>query len=234
MKNKIINVIKSFAPTVIVVLLIFGIFWFKGIDVLALLFDTEDAKTSHIPDEVVKGKILSSYEDTEDSKVVTVVEIESALRQIGEVTTVAYSYSGSTGQSEPGKALGMEFDFVSNNIMVSYSGTIRAGYVIGDINCEVDNDNHVITVKLPEPQVFSNEINVQNVCWDDNVFNRVDPDIASQLTAEARNSELDEAIDSGLYSAAGESAEKIIRQVLAKLCDYEVVFESEQTYGTHA
>ena len=201
----------------------------KPLDLMSYLGLTDKSTPIDVmADEVIEGKIVKSYADPEECSVVTIVEIESAMQQVGEITTVAYDYSGIAVESDCAEFIVWEVGFTRNRIEVEYEGTIRAGYVIDDIHFELDQENKTITVTLPEVQVFSNEITDQEIEWDDNFFNHIDPDIAADLIDEAKEEELDEAIDNGLYQDAEANAQETIRGVITNLCDYEVVFDNNQ------
>ena len=222
------GLVKLVVPVVVSVVLIAGVLWTNGYNLIDLMTGKSSGRRARIPNEVLSGEVLASYEEDDKGRRVTIVEIESAMRQIGEVTTVSYSYSGIESASDCADLFGHNFEVTRNRLEVDYSGTIRAGYSIGDIRCDVDNDNQVIIVTLPKPEVFSNDIIPGDVRWDDNVFNRVEADVASQLINEARAKQLDKAIDNGLFRDANASAQDIIRDVLSDLCDYDVVFEGGQ------
>ena len=218
------------ANTVSMVLVGAGLWGVYGFDFLAPQEIPDKASAIDvIPDKVIEGEIIDSYADEEECNVVTIVEIESAMKQVGEITTVAYKYSGVVVESDCSKFMEWEVGFTRNSIEVDYEGTIRAGYVIEDINFEVNQENKTIMVTLPEVQVFSNVITNQDVQWEDNFFNHIDPDIATDLLEKARKEELDEAVENGLYLQAENNARLTIIGVISELCDYKVTFASNQS-----
>ena len=226
MKQKLFNglmVFTSLINTIVIVALFLGV---NGVNALELFKHEDETKTKGraiIPTEIT-GQILSSYSDTEECRVVTIVEVESAMSQIGEITTVSYDYSGVSYESDCSKFFQWEVGLTRNSIEVEYEGTIRAGYVIEDIQVSVDNENEIITLTLPDVQIFSNEITDEDIDWDNNFFNHIDPDAATDLIEEAREDELEEAIENGLYTEAEENAKMVITNILSEVCDYEIVF----------
>lgn len=225
-KNKNNNFFGGFVCGLNMVLLVLILAGMYGVDVFSAFAKAPRVGKSieNIQDCIDGGKIISAYSEPEEATVVTIVEIESAMSQIGEITTVQYEYSGEAYSSDCNKLFNWEIGFTENSIEVFYEGVIRAGYVIEDIEVSVDQDSRTILITLPEAQVFSNEIITQDVEWDDNIFNRIDPDVASDLVEEAREEELEEAIDNGLYDDAEANAKSVIENVLAEFSDYQVVF----------
>ncbi len=202
----------------------------NGINVLsAFVHDSQSREAiTVIPDSVVDGKIIEAYSVPEEASVVTVVEVKSAMSQIGEITTIAYEYSGEAYERDCNTLFGWEVGFTENSIDVSYKGTIRAGYVIKDIKVDIDQETKTIYITLPEAKVFSNEITAQDIEWKNNVFNHIDPDVASDLLDEAKEEEQEEALSNGLFDEADSNARTVITDVLSVFDGYKVEFISSK------
>lgn len=195
--------------------------------------NNESGNLDILIDKAVDGTILKSYYAPEEGSTVTMVEIESAMSRIGELTTVSYEYSGVTFASGYSQIIDWDVPFTRNMLAVEYDGTIRAGYAVSDIEFVVDDESQTITVTLPEMEVFSHEITAREVEWEDNILNHISPDAVTNILDEARDEELEAAFDAGLAQEAEDSAETIILDVLSKLCDYEVefVFDKDISVG---
>lgn len=179
-------------------------------------------------DKAVDGTILKSYYAPEEGSTVTMVEIESAMSMIGELATVSYEYNGVTFVSDYAQLVDWNVPLTRNMLAVEYEGAIRAGYTVSDVEFVIDDEAQTITVVLPAMEVFSNEISAQEVEWEDNILNHISPDAVTNILDEAREEELDAAYEAGLVQDAEDSAEAVITDVLSKLFDYEVLFESNQ------
>ena len=206
-----------------------------GVDILnmipALDFlrgGNENNSVNMLFDNEISGKVLRSYADPEEGSVVTEYEIEAALSQIGELTTAEYNYVGITGKTDPRRAFGFDIPLTDNRVEVAYEGTIRAGYAIDDINREIDNENRIITITLPAVTVFSHEIEDTDVAYENNILNPIPADEVVDLLEDAKEDELEEAIDAGLYEQAEESARARITDAISSICDYEIVIETTQ------
>lgn len=183
--------------------------------------------TMFLPDEV-EGKIIGSRTIPEEGSIVTTVEIDSAISQIGEIATVSYSYSGIAYKTDSRRAFDQNVPLTEYTVEVAYEGVIRAGYVMSDIDYHIDDENRIITFRLPEAQVFSNEITDYDDICDDNIFNRIPPELITDLIMDSKEDELEEAIENGLFLEASESAQSAIREVVTGLCDYEVEFSANE------
>ena len=231
MKNSRINGLLATATIInSAVILAIGsaVCGFKPADLVSLFSAgmNESGDLDILIDKAVDGTVLKSYYGSEEGSTVTMVEIESAIARIGELTTVSYNYSGVTFASDCNRIIDWDVPFTRNMLAVEYEGSIRAGYTVSDIEIVVDDESQIITVTLPELEVFSNEIATQDVEWEDNLLNHISPDAVTDILDEARDEELEAAFGAGIEQEAQDSAEAIILDVLSKLCDYEVVFEN--------
>lgn len=173
----------------------------------------------------VFGKIFGDdTKQEEDMDYVSIAEVEARLLEIGEVSTALYEYEGVITESDCDELFDYDLPWTRYFVELEYEGEIRAGYEIKDIGVTVDDDEMIIYIELPEPEVFSNEITDRDLEWSDGLFNEVDPDIEIELTEEVKEEELEAAIDAGLFETAETSVQNTIRGMLAIYTDYEVVF----------
>ena len=233
MKNTRINgllAILALVNSVAIVMIGSASYGLNNSDALSFLSvgNNESGNLDILIDKAVDGTILKSYYAPEEGSTVTMVEIESVMARIGELTTVSYDYSGVTFMSDYSQIIDWDVPFTRNMLAVEYAGTIRAGYTVSDIEFVVDDEAQIITVTLPEMEVFSHEIAAQDIEWEDNILNHISPDAVTDILDEAKGEELEAAFDAGLAQEAEDSAEAIILDVLSKLCDYEVVFWEAQ------
>ncbi len=154
---------------------------------------------------------------------VTNTVIRRKLNSIGELATYEYTYEGYITR-EADKQWVILNNLTKSTVEIDYEGTIKAGISVGDIDINVDDDDMVIYLTMPRPTIISNEIEItnyeENVAW----FGSVEGNTASNLTNSAKEEELEEAIDQGLYRNASENAEQIISDLLSVYDEYELVF----------
>ena len=216
---------------IVIAVLGLAVYCVKSTGILSVLglCQGDTSSLSILLDRATEGTIISSYSDESEGRVVTTVEIESAMSQIGELATVSYDYSGVTLSSDSRQIVDWDVPLTRNMVAVEYEGMIRAGYTVSDIEFSVNNETRTITVSLPEIEVFSNEITSENVEWEDNILNHIDPDTVTNLMEEAREEELEAAFESGMLLEAESNAQVIVTDVLSKLCDYNIEFVSNRT-----
>ena len=159
----------------------------------------------------------------------TIITVESALSEIGELTTSRWDYKDEV-EFENTRQLFKKFNvpFTTNSVEIEYSGVIKAGYQLDDLDITVNNVNQKIYVDIPDPQVLDNYIadeSIKIIKEKNNIFNPVNQEyVMSQLTSE-KNRQLEKAIEEGLYPKAREEAEEQIERKLAGL-EYKVVFRN--------
>ena len=149
----------------------------------------------------VFGKMFGDdTKQEEDMDYVSIEEVEARLFEIGELSTALYDYEGVITESDCDELFDYDLPWTRYFVELEYEGEIRAGYEIKDIDVTVDDDEMIIYIELPEPEVFSNEITDRDLEWSDGLFNEVDPDIEIELTEEVKEEEL-EAAYRGLITA---------------------------------
>lgn len=158
---------------------------------------------------------------------ITVVTVERRLSAIGELATYAMQYSGYTEEESSRRVLGLKIPGTRHTVKIAYSGMIKAGYEIADIDVAVDAAAGAIRIRLPEVKVVSNAIDEDSLQYveKNNIFNPIKGDAAAQYLDDIRKKELDKAVEMGLYDKAEENAKVIIAEKLADYRGWTVTFE---------
>lgn len=221
--NKI-NTVWKIAVTVLLAMIVFGNgFSFRSI--LSMVGLSGNPSTvDMVAGKIDGGKILSSYSNPNTCTTTTIVEVEAAMSELGELITVSYDYEGIALESDCRRFLKWSIGFTRNSVEIDYEGCVKAGYDISEIKFEVDTENNVIRVTLSRPEIFSNEITATDVISEDNIFNHIDPDTATDLLMESKYEELVEAVDNGLYEQAEINAKIVIKNVISGICDCKIEF----------
>ena len=168
-----------------------------------------------------KDFVLRDNSDNEIELTNTIVH--KKLEAVGEIASYKYVYDGyMTRESDRG----WEFlNFLTeSSVEVDYTGTIKAGVNVDDIEIEVDDKDKVIYLTMPRPIIISNEIDITHYSEEVAIFGGVAGDTANSMMDIAREEELQEAINDGLMRNANENAKEIIRGLLSVYDDYEIVF----------
>jgi len=168
-----------------------------------------------------KDLVLRDNSDNEIELTNTIVH--KKLEAVGEIASYKYVYDGyMTRESDRG----WEFlNFLTeSSVEVDYTGTIKAGVNVDDIEIEVDDKDKVIYLTMPRPIIISNEIDITHYSEEVAIFGGVAGDTANSMMDIAKEEELQEAINDGLMRNANENAKEIIRGLLSVYDDYEIVF----------
>lgn len=153
---------------------------------------------------------------------VSAIEVKHELLSIGELATAKYAYLGQTYIMEYRSILGLDIPFTSHTIDVTYSGVIKAGYVVDDIEVEVKDATIYIT--LPSPRVLDNYIDTYVTKESNNIFNPIETNEVSEKLNEVKVAELEKCRDDA-YDKAEKEVKKTILGLLQVFEGYKVKFE---------
>lgn len=148
---------------------------------------------------------------------ITVYDVKHQMSPIGEMATYKYEYKGHEKIEDSIEvADSWNIPFTEHTIDIEYSGEIKAGYEMDDIDLSVDTERKVINVVLPEVQVLNNNVNTYSTIDKNNVLNPIESDEAQgYLDGVVEPKELEKAKEEGLYDKAEEHAKEIIKNQLS-------------------
>lgn len=163
-----------------------------------------------------------------DEITITIETLDETLEPISELSTSAFEYTGEVTRSSTRTGLGMNIPGTTNSVTITYSGVIKVGYDVDAIQESIDNEQKIIKISLPEPQIFGNYIDTQNLEFEtsNNIFNPIDAEDLFGYLKEIQADELDRAIAAGMYETAEGQIESLITGLLAVFPDYTVQFGS--------
>ena len=159
----------------------------------------------------------------------TTVEIEEKLAPIGQLATYEYVYRGTEERSESRDVLGWSAWGTTNYISYTYTGVIKVGYDVEDIQVELDQENFIIYITLPQPRVLDNYWTDETESVEKN--NITNPlSVADQLefVREIKQRELEKAEDAGIYDLAEDQMRLLVTNFLGVFSDYQVVFAGDE------
>ena len=158
----------------------------------------------------------------------TLVKISFA--DIGELATESYNFTQVGKYSEEGtKVFGMEVPGTGAHYLITYSGEVKAGVAdVSQIQVEVDEAGHVVTVTVPAVEVLSASIDPASVETYDQSFSVVNQIEVGEVTTflAEREAAADESISKGLLDKAQGRLEDIVKkQVNAVLGEQAAKYE---------
>ena len=164
----------------------------------------------------IVGGLLDNYRNEPD--MVSVMDIEGKINDIGELATAEYIYTISSVTEKPNKELiGLKIPFTSSQIVYSYEGIIKAGIDFVKIDIHVDENNMTIFIGLPDAQILSSEVDNDSLIIYDERNNPLNNFSFSELNlaiVDIKQKAEETAIAKGLLIRSQENAESIIRSTI--------------------
>lgn len=169
----------------------------------------------------LKGKADGTNEEPP-----THVHLEEKLEAIGELSTYSFEYTNEFKDADPRKLFGFEIPGTNNEIEIIYSGVVKVGYEISDIECKINESKKIIFVTIPKVQVFDNYIKLDDLqCKErNNIFNPIGTEQIVNCFDKIEEYELKRAEDAGIYDKAEEQLKTIIQTLFEDFKGYDVVF----------
>ncbi|MBQ1270217.1 MAG: DUF4230 domain-containing protein, partial [Clostridia bacterium] len=175
--------------------------------------------------EELEAKLRAALQETEHTEI-TEVHIENKINQIGELATISFEYTNETKIENTRQLLGIDILGTTHSLDIIYSGIIKVGYDVEEIDSYIDQERKLIMVQLPEARVLDNYILLDNMkCSDkNNIFNPIGSDDILKYFSDIKDKELKLAEEKGIYKQAEEQLKMIINNFLAEFDGYIVAF----------
>lgn len=150
--------------------------------------------------------------------VITSETLKEKLNAVSELVTQQYVYTNADKyEADQTWIFGWKRPFSSKSILVTYDGTIKAGMDLTQVVIDVDEENHVITVTLPESKVTDNNIpqdSITVVEVKNGLFNEVTLDDYNQFISEQKIIMENRAISRGILTEADKKARELVMSTL--------------------
>ncbi len=170
---------------------------------------------------------------SEGEETITIRELESMMESVSELVTEKYYYTSCNEDRKEGtKVAGVTVPGTEELILVVYDGIISAGIDMSQVTYDINEEKKIITVTLPEPEVFSHEIDqnsvraydVKNALFSKKTYQ----DYASKL-AEFKEQKISDLMSDGkFFEAVKQDAEKAMSDILTasqRANDYTIIFK---------
>lgn len=161
---------------------------------------------------------LAGKSSSNERQELSAVVVQSQITEIAELATATYSYT-ELGQYESSKEFyGTKVPFTTNKFILTYDGVIKAGVDVG--KAQIEEKDGTITVRLPQAQVISHEIDENSVkVFDEktSIFNQFTVEDYTAFYADQKKSVEEKAISKGLLTEARSQAVKAVTAALEPL-----------------
>lgn len=139
------------------------------------------------------------------------VVLENRISQISELASVSWSYTNMAQFESSNAFYGMTLPFTTKKFILTYDGEIKAGVDLG--KAQVDLSGTKVTVRLPDAEILSHEIDENSVeVFDEttSIFNPFTVEDFTAFQADQKAAMEKKALAKGLLE---ESREKAIDSV---------------------
>lgn len=212
---------KNKSKLIVFTLILLGI-----LIVVLLIFVKGYTSATQKYDEIVKeleaevqrlSDPVAVYEQA--SKEVDINIINSEIQDIGELATVEYLYTDAGKFEDPAKIFGKDipFSFTTKSFIAKWDGVIKVGVDISQVVAEIDKNNKIITVHIPDAEILSHEIDndsIETLDQKDGLFNAVKVEDVRAFDAISKEAMNQRAIENGLLDKAFENAKGIIKKLV--------------------
>lgn len=156
--------------------------------------------------------------------------ISSEIKTKGELVTAEYCYTDANRYTDAKEVFGIRLDITEKSFVMKWDGVIKAGIDISKASVEKDEEQKLLTIHLPSPNIISHEILSDSVITVDekgNIFNPISVDDVNSLYAVSKDAMEQRAQEYGLCEQAKENAQSQLTNFLYKIPDvsyYTLVF----------
>jgi hypothetical protein len=164
---------------------------------------------------IILGIVLAPLITTHHE--ITSNSVDQRMEDIGELATQVAYVTVVNKDASKADLFGIEIPLTDSQYIFSYDVTVKAGLDFAEIVLDVNDENKVITVTLPDTKVLSSTIDLDSLeIYDEssNIFNplKISKVNANQQTMTEQGTE--KAIKMGILEAAQENAEMLLTNML--------------------
>lgn len=171
----------------------------------------------------------------ESEPVITSTALTQQLQEVNELVSMEYHYT-KVGKFENSLQInGWNIPLTTKSFLLTYSGKLSAGIDLSKAYVSVKDK--VITVQIPEVEIFANIIDEKSIeVYDEskNIFNPISVNDYKTFATQQKDLVEEEAIENGFLSEAATKAQSAIRKFLQMVPEVkdqytiEVVFQESE------
>lgn len=165
---------------------------------------------------------------------VTTEQLQSIVKEASDLTTLKYYYKDACSQvsAKEFDKLNIQLPFTTSKVVFTYKGCIKLGVDLSQVLYDIDNENKMITITLPDVEVTGNEIYEDSfvvVDEEESVFNPQNLDDYASLIAGLKEDKQKEVMaDSNIIDEVESETKEVIKDFITsapEAADYTVEFE---------
>ena len=198
--------------------------------VLALVWALRDDAVKSVPQPAVTSapvkqtkKVVEVEKIVEVEKSISGEIIQDGLRDMGFLVTEEYYFTEVISYSSVKKLFKtITLGITESSYLASYDGIISAGLDFEKISVEKDDENKVITIRLPKSEVKYMEIDTDSFVLyseKEGLGNKITLNDYNDSLIELEKNAKNKAVDRGLLKRADENAKLVISNFVKSLVD---------------
>lgn len=160
---------------------------------------------------------------------ISVSTIEEKIARISELAVLKYNYKDIATFQDVKKMNGINLPFSEKSFIIVYSGYVKAGIDLSNIDVEIDQKNEKsVRVKLDKAKIIDNVINEDDAkVYDEksNIFNKLSLEDLLKVFAQKRIDIEEELQENGFLGEANKHCKRLIEGLLIGIGFEEVKVE---------
>ena len=181
--------------------------------------------------EAQRATIAQLQKEPEDSglihegkPIITGDTIREQFSDLGELVAIEYIYTNADQYENQNQVTVFKWEvdvpFTAKSFLLSYDGRIKAGVALSNVQVDINDNAHTITVTLPPAEITSHEIfedNIRVFNEKDGIFNRITVENYADFISGQKTVMEQRAINLGLLTSADKNAQTVLRSLLSSL-----------------
>jgi hypothetical protein len=181
-----------------------------------------------------KEPIVTTIDNTiiEENYTLTISNVKEVLKSASDLISTKYYYTDADTYENYKELFGKRVPFTTDKVVFIYDGIISVGIDLADVDYEINNDNKVIVIILPEIKILSNEIDAESFEFpymSDSVFNTTQMNDYTELIDKLKAEKAEELMDNSEFiNEAMENTKGVLEQFLTAsetTKEYMVIFK---------
>ncbi|HOO25787.1 MAG TPA: DUF4230 domain-containing protein [Clostridiales bacterium] len=173
-------------------------------------------------DEVIEG----------ENYILTRGTIEEIVKPAADLITTKYKYKDAGTYEDFKTVFGKKVPGTTDKVVYTYKGTISVGVDLSNVEYDIDNENKIIKVSIPDLRIMTNEIDASSFEYpfvSDSVFNPTVMENYTNLIATLKSLKEEELKkDKEFMDEAKRNTRNVIQRFLTfsdATKDYNVIFQ---------
>lgn len=142
--------------------------------------------------------------------------IEEQVTNLVELATVKYNYTNIVEYDDVLKFKGLNLPFTNKRFIVKYSGYIKAGIDLENVEIDMKNKD-TVALRMNKPEIVENVISEEDVYFydeKDSMFNKISFADLYTVLIEEKEKMKQEVIEKGILNDAEKNGEEILKSFL--------------------